>query len=407
MHIYVGHKCLQALSSRFQDNYGFVIGRNMKLTLSFLITLLLPTLAQAQPATLPPAPVLAAKSYILYDFTSNQILVNQNGNERIEPASLTKLMTAYLTFTALKLGQLTLGQLINPSTEALRTDDEESRMFLEKNKPVTVAELLRGLIVQSGNDAARALAITIADNEEKFVDLMNREALRLNMVNTHFVNATGLPQPLHYSTAYDLVLLAAAIVRDFPEHYPIYSMREYQYNNINQTNRNRLLWMDPYVDGMKTGYTESAKFCLVASTRRDQRRLISVLIGAASDNLRATESQKLLNYGLQNFEAVRLYQKNRAVAEVRLWKGAKSKVNLGFRNDLFLSIPKGQLAQLNATMETQQPLMAPIGSGQKIGILKVTLGGTPYAEFPLVALDPVPLANIFSRGWDSIMLLFQ
>ena len=398
---------MQAANSRFQDNYGFVIGRNMKLTLSFLITLLLPPLAQAQPAALPPAPVLAAKSYILYDFTSNQILVNQNGNERIEPASLTKLMTAYLTFTALKLDQLTLGDLIAPTAGALRIEGQESRMFLDKNKPVTVAELLRGLIVQSGNDAARALAIAIAGSEEKFADSMNQEARRLNMANTRFANATGVPQPQHYSTAYDLALLAAAIVRDFPEHYPLYSMREYQYNNINQTNRNRLLWMDPFVDGMKTGHTESAKFCLVASTKRDQRRLISVLIGAASDNLRATESQRLLNYGLQHFEAVRLYQKNQTVAGVRLWKGAESKVNAGFRSDLFLSIPKGHLAQLKATMETQQPLIAPIGSGQKIGILKLTLGGQPYAEFPLVALDAVPLANIFSRGWDSIRLLFN
>ena len=381
----------------------------MKFALPFLTALLLPSIAiaQVQQSGPPPAPALAAKSYLLYDYTSNQILVNENGNERVEPASLTKLMTAYLTFTALKQNELSLAQAVTPSAEALRTQGEESRMFLDKNKPVTISELLHGLIVQSGNDAARVLAITIAGSEEKFAELMNKEALRLNMRDTHFINATGLPQPQHYTSGHDLALLAAAVVRDFPEHYPIYSLREYQYNNIKQANRNRLLWIDPYVDGMKTGYTESAGFCLVASARRDNHRLISVVLGATSDNLRATESQKLLNYGFQYFEAVRLYQKNQPVTSLRLWKGTENKIGIGFRNDIFLSIPTGQLAQLKATVETQQPLIAPISSGQKIGVLKLALGGKPYAEFPLVALDTVPLANVFSRGWDNIRLLFQ
>ena len=263
------------------------------------------------------------------------------------------------------------------------------------------------MIIHSGNDAARVLAIAQAGSEEKFAALMTKEALRLNMLNTHFVNASGIPHSGHYSTAYDLALLAAAIVSDFPEHYPLYRIREFQYNNITQSNRNRLLWMDPYVDGLKTGHTESSKFSLIASTKRDQRRLISVLIGAASDNLRATESQKLLNYGLQNFEAIQLYKKNQPVAEVRLWKGTENKVQVGFRSDLFITIPKGLRAELKATMETQQPIIAPISIGQKIGILKINVGGLPYTEFPLVALEPVPVANIFSRGWDSIRLLFQ
>ena len=383
--------------------------RNMKINQSFLviITLLLPALAQAQQVGLQPAPVLAARSYLLYDFSSNQILVSHNADERIESASLTKLMTAYLTFTALKLNQLAPGQSTTPTAEVLRSQGVESRMFLEKNKAVTIAELLRGLIVQSGNDAARMLATAIAGNEADFAKLMNKEAQRLGMKNTHFVNATGVPHPQHYTSAYDLALIAAAIVRDFPEHYPLYNLRGYHYNNINQANRNRLLWMDPYTDGMSVGYSESADFCLVASARRDQRRLVSVVLGAASDNLRAAESQKLLNYGFQNFAAVRLYQMNQPVASVRLWKGAASKVNVGFRRDLYLSIPTGQSAQLKATMETQQPLMAPISGGQKIGLMKLALDGKPYAEFPLVALERVPLANIFSRGWDSIRLLFQ
>ncbi|MDD5181412.1 MAG: D-alanyl-D-alanine carboxypeptidase, partial [Gallionellaceae bacterium] len=257
------------------------------------------------------------------------------------------------------------------------------------------------------NDAARVLAITVAGSEASFAELMNKEAQRLNMQDTHFVNATGLPHPQHYTSAFDLALLAAAIVRDFPGHYAIYGMREYQYNNIKQANRNRLLWIDPYVDGMKTGYAESAGFCLVASARRDKRRLISVLLGAASDNLRATESQKLLNYGFQYFDAVRLYQKDQPVTSVRLWKGTENKIELGFRNDMFVSIPKGQLAQLKATIETQQPLIAPVSGGQRIGMIKFALDGKPYAELPLVALKPVPLANVFSRGWDHIRLLFQ
>jgi len=377
----------------------------MKITLLFLAALLLPALSHAQ--SIPPAPALAAKSYLLYDYTSNQILVNENGNERIEPASLTKLMTAYLTFTALKQGKLTLHQSVTPSAEALRPQGEESRMFLAPDKTVTIAELLRGLIVQSGNDAARVLAITLAGSEDIFAEQMNKEAQRLGMKNTHFVNATGMPHAQHYSSAYDLALIAAAIVRDFPAHYPIYSMREYQYNNIKQANRNRLLWLDPYVDGMKTGHTESAGFCLVSSAKRDNRRLISVVLGTASDSLRATESQKLLNYGFQYFDTVRLYQKNQAVSSVRLWKGTENKINAGFREDLFLSVPKGSLSQLKATIETQQPLIAPISGGQKIGVMKLSLNGKPYAEFPLQALDAVPLANLFARGWDNIRLLFQ
>lgn len=377
----------------------------MKPVLLFFMAVFFSALAQAQ-QILPP-PVLAAKSWLLYDYTSNQILVNENSEERVEPASITKLMTAYLTFAALKQGHLAQDQSITPSAEALRTQGEESRMFLGQNKPVTVGELLHGLIIQSGNDAARVLAETLAGNEEKFAGLMNKEAQRLGMKNTNFVNASGLPRPQHYSTAYDLALLAAAIVRDFPEYYPIYSQREYQYNNIKQSNRNRLLWLDPYVDGMKTGHTESAGFCLVASAKRDKRRLISVVLGAASDNLRTTESQKLLNYGFQYFETVRLYQKNQPVSGIRVWKGTENKVNIGFRDDLLLTIPSGQMAQIKVAMETRQPLIAPVSVGQKIGMLKLTLNGKPYAEFPLVALETVSLANVFTRGWDNIRLLFQ
>jgi len=379
----------------------------MKFALT-LLSVLFTSLSHAADLPPPSAPALAAKAYVLYDYTSNQILVNHIGDERVQPASLTKLMTAYVTFSALKQGKLSLKQTFIPSAYALRIQEEESRMFLEAGKPVSVEELLRGLIVDSGNDAARVLAEGIANHELAFAtDLMNVEAQRLGLKNTHFVNATGLPEDQHYSSANDLAILAGAIVRDFPEYYSIYSMREFQYNNVKQFNRNQLLWLDPFVDGMKTGHTESAGFCLVASAKRDQHRLISVVLGAATENLRSTESQRLLNYGFQNFEVLNLYKKDQPVTSVRTWKGTEKKTELGFRIDQSVTIPKGQRDQLKATLETQQPLIAPVEKGAIIGTLKLSLNGKPYLELPLVALDSVPLANVFSRGVDTIRLLFQ
>ena len=380
-----------------------------RLTMKFALTLLLVFFSlPSHAAELPRAPALVAKSYLLYDYTSNQVLVSKNGDERVQPASLTKLMTAYITFGAIKQGKLSLNQKLIPSAYALRIQEEESRMFLQAGKPVTVEELLRGLIVDSGNDAARVLAEGIANHEVAFAtDLMNSEAQRLGMKNTHFVNATGLPEDQHYSSAYDLALLAAAIMRDFPEFYSLYSMREFQYNNVKQFNRNQLLWLDPFVDGMKTGHTESAGFCLVASAKRDQHRLISVVLGAPAENLRSTESQRLLNYGFQNFEVVPLYKKDQPVSSVRTWKGTEKRTDIGFRADQFITIPKGQHNQLKATIETQQPLIAPIEKGTKLGTLKIALNGNPYLELPLVALNNVTLANVFSRGVDTIRLLFQ
>ncbi len=377
----------------------------MKFALTLLFLLYFPLTPAAE---LQPTPALAAKSYALYDYTSNQFLISINGDERIEPASLTKLMTAYITFTALKQGKLVLSQKLKPSSYALRVQGEESRMFLEVGKQATVEELLHGLIVDSGNDAARVLAENIANHELAFAtDMMNSEALRLGMKNTHFVNATGLPEDQHYSSANDLALLSAAIVRDFPEFYPIYSMREYEYNRVKQFNRNQLLWLDPFVDGMKTGHTESAGFCLIASAKRERHRLISVVVGAETESLRSTESQRLLNYGFQNFEVIPLYKKDQPVTSLRTWKGTEKKTEIGFRNDQFVTIPKGQRDLLKATIETQQPLIAPIAKGAKIGTLKLSLNGKPYVELPLVALDSVALANVFSRGVDTLRLLFQ
>lgn len=372
--------------------------------ITLLVSLLLPALAYALTAA---APTLSAKSYLLYDYTSKQILVNQNGDERMEPASLTKLMTAYLAFDALRHGTLSPEQSLNVPAAALRNTSGESRMLLKAGQSVTVNDLLHGLIVSSGNDAAITLALNIAGSESGFVDLMNKEAERLGMNNTHFTNPSGLPDAQHYSSAHDMALLAAAIVRDFPQHYPLFALRDHTFNNVTQTNRNRLLWIEPYADGMKTGHTETAGYCLVGSVKRDDRRLISVVLGASSDSLRATESQKLLNYGFQHFDTVRLYKKDQPATKLRIWKGTESHVEVGFRQDLFLSVPKGQSKQLKATVETRQPILAPISGGQQLGTLKLTLAGVPYAEFPLLALDSAPLANVFSRGWDSIRLFFQ
>jgi D-alanyl-D-alanine carboxypeptidase (penicillin-binding protein 5/6) len=352
-----------------------------------------------------PAPSVAAKSYLLLDYHSQQALAAKNADERVEPASLTKLMTAYLTFLALKQNQIQPTQAVPVSERAWKA--EGSRMFIEPRKPVTVEELMRGMIVQSGNDACIALAELIAGSEEAFAQLMNREAQRLGMKNTNFVNATGLSNAQHYSTAHDLALLALAIIRDFPEYHPLYSLKEYRYNNITQANRNRLLWSDATVDGMKTGYTENAGYCLITSAKRGGRRLISVLLGAASETARAAESQKLLNYGFQFYDSVKLYGKNQPVASLQVWKGSGDSVKAGFLTDLYVSLPKGQADKLKANLESQRPMFAPIASGQKIGVMKLMLDGKPYAEIPVVALESVALAGVLGRGWDSLRLLFK
>ena len=361
--------------------------------------------AQSGSSPAPPVPAIAARSYLLLDYHSLQTLASQNPAERVEPASLTKLMTAYLTFSALKQKQIQMAQTAPVSERAWKA--EGSRMFIEPRRPVTVEELMRGMIVQSGNDASIALAELIAGSEDAFAQLMNREAQRLGMENTRFANATGLPNPRHFSTAYDLALLAIAIIRDFPEYYPLYSMKEYRYNNITQANRNRLLWSDPTVDGMKTGYTENAGYGLITSARRGERRLLSVVLGAASEAARAADSQKLLNHGFKYYDSVKLYEKNQPVTSLRIWKGSGDRVKAGFSDDLYVSLPKGQADKLKASLESRQPLFAPVGAGQKIGVMKLTLDGRPYAEIPVVALETVALAGILGRGWDTIKLLFK
>jgi D-alanyl-D-alanine carboxypeptidase (penicillin-binding protein 5/6) len=323
----------------------------------------------------------------------------------VEPASLTKLMTAYLAFAALKQKTLSLDQVVPVSERAAKAPG--SRMFIERQKPVRVEELLHGMITQSGNDACIALAEAVAGSEQAFAQLMNREAQRLGMKETNFVNATGLPDPKHYSTAYDLGLLAVALIRDFPEYYPLYSLHEYRYNNIAQPNRNRLLWLDPNVDGMKTGYTENAGFCLIASARRGARRLVSVVLGANSDSGRAQESLKLLNYGFQFYDAVKLYGKGQALSTLEVWKGTEGRLKAGFQSDLYVSVPRGAGEQLKADLVSTQPLVAPISVGQKVGTVKVTLQNKLLGEYPVVALENVAVAGFFGRSWDSLRLWFK
>jgi D-alanyl-D-alanine carboxypeptidase (penicillin-binding protein 5/6) len=265
---------------------------------------------------------------------------------------------------------------------------------------------LHGVIIQSGNDASVAVAELVAGTEDAFVEKMNAEAARLKLTSTHFTNATGLSNPEHYSTAADMARLAAALIRDYPEFYPLYSQKEFRYNNITQSNRNRLLWTDPYVDGLKTGHTDAAGWCLIASAKRGDRRLVSVVLGAASDSSRAAESQKLLNWGFQAFDTIALYQSGKPVTTLRVWKGAAHDVKAGFVADRYLTLPKGKADKLALTLESKEPLVAPVLNGQPVGVVKVALEGQQVAEFPMIALEEVPLANLFGRAVDTVKLWF-
>jgi len=365
--------------------------------------LLLPALVLAQA---PQPPQVTGRAWTIVDVSSGQILASEKPDERFEPASLTKLMTAYLVFAALKDKKLALEQQVNVSERAWRAPG--SRMFIEPKKPVSVDELIRGMIVQSGNDACIALAEQLAGSEEAFAGTMNREAERLGMKNTRYMNASGLPDPQHYSTARDIYLLATALIRDFPEQYAqYYSQREYRYNGITQVNRNRLLWLDNTVDGVKTGFTEAAGYCLVASSKRGTRRLLTVLLGSTSETMRAQESQKLLNWGFQFFDAVRLYAGGAPVKEIEIWKGTRATLKAGFRGDLVVTVPKGQGEKLKAELLSHSPLVAPVAAGTRVGNLRVTLDGKPFGEYPVVALEEVPAAGIFVRAWDTLRLWFR
>jgi len=348
-------------------------------------------------------PALIGKAWVLADLSSGQVLAAENADERFEPASLTKLMTAYVVFAALKEKKITLDQQVTVSERTRRVAG--SRMFVDPKKPVSVDELIRGVVVQSGNDACIALAELVAGGEQAFAGLMNKEAARLGMKNTKFMNASGLPDPQHYSTARDLQVLAAALIRDFPTQYGLYySQKEFRYNNITQPNRNRLLWLDPTVDGVKTGFTEAAGYCLIASSKRGARRLLSVLLGSTSESTRAQESQKLLNWGFQFFDAVKVYGEGQAVKEIEVWKGEKRQLKAGFQSDLVLTVPKGQAEKIKGDLVTRTPLLAPITAGQRVGSLRVSLDGKSVGEYPVYALEGIPEAGLVSRAWDTLRL---
>jgi D-alanyl-D-alanine carboxypeptidase (penicillin-binding protein 5/6) len=377
------------------------------LALTLALSALVPGPAIAQV----PAPQLAARSWLLLDATSGQVLTAFEPDMKIEPASLTKLMTAHLVFEAIEENRLSLEQRPPVSHGAWKAIG--SRMFVDPAKPASVEELLHGVIIQSGNDASIILAEAVAGTELAFAELMNREARRLGMKNTNFVNATGLPDPEHYTTARDLALLAMEVVRDHPKFYPLYAEKEYTYNNIRQPNRNRLLFVDPSVDGLKTGHTEAAGYCLIASALREQpgadfqRRLVSVVLGSSSEATRAIESQKLLNWGFQNFDAVRVQAKDEPSGEYEVWKGSADTVHGGLEEDLVVTVPRGQAEKVKGEVERIQPLVAPISQGERIGTLRVTLDGQVVAERPLVALESVEPAGWFGRTWDSLRLMFM
>ena len=368
------------------------------------LSLFLPLLSLAAP--LAPPPALAVKAYLLKDFNSGTIIAANKKDERIEPASLTKIMTAYLTFDAIEHGRLKLNQILPLSEKAWKI--EGSKMFIDPKVPVTVDELLHGMIIQSGNDASITLAIGVSGSEEQFADMMNKQAIKLGMTSTHFMNATGLPDKNHYTTAQDLMTLATALIRDFPQEYKrLYSVKEYTYNKITQPNRNRLLWLDPNVDGMKTGHTESAGFCLISSAVRDGIRRISVVLGAPNDAARATESQKLLNYGFQFFDSKLVYQQGQAISQLKVWKGAENQLASTVLSDVYITLPKGEYANVKAVISSTQPLIAPIKKGQLIGNVKFMLNGKMIDQRPLVASKSIDTAGILGRAWDSIKLLLQ
>jgi len=370
--------------------------------LSLLLCLVSPVRADLP---VPPPPQVEARAWLLIDAASGLPLAEKNPDAKVEPASLTKLMTAYIAFASIKEGRLAMNQALPVSEKAWKA--EGSRMFLDPKQPATVEDLLKGMIVQSGNDACIVLAEGIAGSEESFAGLMNQMAKKLGMSATHYVNATGLPHPQHTTTARDLARLAAALIRDFPDFYKYYALKEFAYNGISQPNRNRLLFMDPSVDGVKTGHTESAGYCLIASARREQRRLLSVVLGAGSDGARAMESQKLLNYGFQFFETVKLYPANQAVSSLRIYKGKGGEVKAGFLSDFHVTVPRGTAKGIQAQLITQQPLLAPVRRGQKLGTLRLSVNGQAVGDYPLLALEDIAVAGILGRGWDNILLMFK
>ncbi len=371
-----------------------------------LLTMLCTTIASAQqPRPTPAAPVIGAKSYLLIDATTGHELASLDPDAQNPPASLTKLMTEYVVFSALRDGQITMEDEVTVSEKAWRM--EGSRMFIEVGKQVKVEDLLMGMIVQSGNDASVALAEHVAGSESVFAEMMNQQAQQIGMLSSHFVNATGLPDENHYTTARDLATLARRMVQDFPEYYKMHSVKEFTYNDIRQPNRNALLWRDPTVDGLKTGHTDEAGYCLVASAERDGMRVVSVVMGTASEKARATGSQALINYGFRFFETRLLFKAGQEISTVRVWKSAHETSALGVTDDLYITVPRGSYDKLESTLDVPAIVEAPLATGQPVAYLKVSLQGEQLLNQPLRAIEDNPVGSIWQRLSDSVSLWFE
>jgi D-alanyl-D-alanine carboxypeptidase (penicillin-binding protein 5/6) len=373
--------------------------------IALMLALLTVAASHAQPL---PAPTAGARAWILMDYATGQVLASHEADTRLEPASLTKVMTTYLVADALAQKTLTLQQPVTVSERAWRT--QGSRSFVPVNKGVTVDELFKGMVIQSGNDASVALAEAIGGSEDAFAGMMNRTAQRMGLKDTNFLNASGYfdgPAPTHYSTARDLARLAAALIRDHPETHALHATKEYTYNGIRQFNRNRLLWADPTVDGLKTGHSNAAGFCLIATAKRGPRRLISVVLGTASEEARARDSLNLLNWGFTGFDAVKLYDKGQAISQLKVFKGVQNVVKAGFAEDFVVSVPRGSADKLSVQLVSQQPLLAPVAAGAVVGTLKLAVAGQPWGEYPVVAQEAVPVAGLLGRLWDDLRLFFQ
>ncbi len=378
--------------------------RNLFVAWVACLGLIAPAPAETVPSV-PPSPKVGARAYLLADSNSAQSLAESNIDVAMEPASLTKIMTVYVAAKELKEGHIKLDDQVVVSENAWRTSG--SRTFIEVGKQVSVKDLLMGVIVQSGNDASVALAEHISGSEQVFAELMNQYAAKLGLAGSHFMNSTGLPDPDHYMTARDLATLSSALIRDFPEIYEWFKIREFTYNKITQPNRNRLLWRDPSVDGIKTGHTEAGGYCLVASAKRDDMRLIAVTLGTAGENIRAAAAQALLNYGFRFYETRRLYSANQPLIKARLWKGKENTVDLGLAEDLYVTVPRNQSKEIKTTMEPESKIIAPVAKGIPAGTLKVTLGGKELTSHPLVSLQSVEQGGIIGRLIDHIRLYFQ
>ena len=372
----------------------------------FAFFLLIGPVWPSQATTLiPDSPNIKAKGYLLMDFDSGRILADKDSDKRMEPASLTKMLTSYVVAHEIKNGTVKPDDMVTVSEKAWRM--QGSRMFIEVGKKVSVNDLIKGVIIQSGNDATVALAEHVAGSEDAFVSLMNQYAAELGMVDSHFMNSTGLPHKNHYTTPRDLAKLARALIREFPEHYEVYSEKTFTFNNIHQYNRNKLLWRNKFVDGIKTGHTESAGYCLVASALRDNMRLISVVLGTNSEEARAAESQKLLAYGFRFFETHKLYAADEPLTSAHIWKGVTEELPLGLTEDLYLTIPRGQYKKLDADMNINARITAPAKKGAAFGTVNVRLGDEQYAQRELVALTDIDKGSLWTSLVDEIKLLFQ